>query len=159
MIVVGMAEVKFGTSSDVLVTRGLGSCVGIAIYDPVKKVIGLVHAGWRGTVKEIAKKSVLLFKESFASRPQDIIACLGPSIGSCCYEVQDDVSRYFDKQYVKKNHLDLWLANKEQLLSQGVKECHVEVSGFCTMCHQEWFFSHRASSGKTGRMMAAMKLM
>ncbi len=135
-------------------------CLPVLLYDPVRHAIGLAHAGWKGTVKGIAAKTVSAMVEAYGSRPADIIAGLGPCIGPCCYQVGTEVI-----ETVKANcsrwqgllrpqgdgsvHFDLWEANRRQLAEGGVGK--IEVSQLCTACRTDEFFSHRAEGGRTGR--------
>lgn len=135
-------------------------CVPLLLYDPVRRVLGLAHAGWRGTVGGMAIEAVRAMTEAFGTRPADLIAGVGPSIGPCCYEVGPEVAQQVRRQFemggswlLPQNggsvHLDLWAANRWQLESAGVGQ--VEVGGLCTACHTDEFFSHRAEKGRTGR--------
>ncbi len=134
-------------------------CVPLVLYDPVCRVLGLAHAGWRGTVHGVALEAARAMVQAFGSRPADIVAGVGPSIGPCCYEIGSEVAarirsnfRQGEWLYPRPDsaiHLDLWMANRQQLERAGVRQ--VEVAGVCTACHTEEFFSHRAERGVTGR--------
>ena len=155
-------------ATDVLLTDQPGiplmqrfaDCVPSVLYDPVRRVLGLAHAGRRGTVQGVVLEAVRTMVQAFGSRPSDIIAGLGPSIGPCCYEIGPEVAaqvragfregdRWLLPQAGGAIHLDLWAANRQQLEAAGVGQ--VEVAGLCTACHTEEFFSHRAERGRTGR--------
>lgn len=137
-------------------------CVPVIIYDTKKSVLSIVHAGWRGTAGSIAKNGVQLMVEHFGSRPGDIIAAVGPAIGSCCYPTGEDVatklaatvSNIADLVTYKEGvpYPDLKAVNAMQLLESGVAE--VDVTDICTACQPELFYSHRQSGGKTGRQGA-----
>jgi YfiH family protein len=142
-------------------------CVPILFYDPVRGAVGLAHAGWRGTVACIARATVRRMVEAFGCRPADIRAGIGASIGPCCYEVGDEVVEAARAAFPNARHLlrrqdggrwhfDLWAANCHQLALEGVKE--IEVSGFCTACRTNEWFSHRAEEGRTGRLGAVIGL-
>jgi len=142
-------------------------CVPILLYDPVKKVIGTVHAGWQGTVKKIAKAAVEKMIECYDSIPENLLAGIGPSICQSCYEVGAEVRKAFlsnfakeGEQYFSKEngdyHLDLWGANRDVLKAAGVHQ--IEVAGICSACHLEDWYSHRAENGKTGRFAVLMAL-
>ena len=144
-------------------------CVPVFIVDKVKKVIAVVHAGWRGSAAGISSKVVELFCKQYLSNPQDILAAIGPSIGICCYEVdsvaaeafgaqKDSESFLFPAKAKNKWMLDLPEANRRQLLNCGIPEANVELSGYCTMCNQDLFFSHRGSGGVTGRQINFMMI-
>lgn len=136
-------------------------CVPILLADKRTGAIGLAHAGWRGTVAGIAAKTVQAMQEALGSRLQDILAAIGPSIGACCYEVDDFVrgraqgyERFFAAVPDKLGHymLDLWEYNRAVLLKAGVLPQHIAVSQVCTEHNSQLFCSHRAEHGYTGRM-------
>ena len=142
-------------------------CVPIMLYDPSHHVIGLVHAGWLGTIRGVAQSAVQGMVDNFNSDPTEIRAGLGPSIGPDHYEIGDDVVSkvqeiYKDKatRYLRANHasvnFDLWAANHDQLQEIGVG--HIEVTEICTACHAEDWYSHRAEEGQTGRFGALIGL-
>jgi hypothetical protein len=142
-------------------------CVPILLFDPVKSVIGIIHAGWQGTVKMIAKAAIEKMESCYASKPETLLAGIGPSICQSCYEVGMEVHQAFltnfgkqGEEYFNKQdgryYLDLWKANRDVLQSAGIQQ--IEVAGICTACHQEDWFSHRAENGKTGRFAVLMAL-
>jgi hypothetical protein len=143
-------------------------CTPILLYDPRKAVVGLVHAGWLGTVKHAAAEAVKAMRAAYGSKPADICAAIGPSIGPDHYEVGLDVEvhvRYafgpeaaslLHRNHGSKAHFDLWAANKLALNQVGVEQ--VEVAGLCTVCHPDDWFSHRGQKGKTGRFGALIGL-
>jgi len=137
------------------------------VHDPVKKVVGVSHAGWMGTVRDVAGATIKAMQEKYGSAPSDIIACIGPSIGPDHYEVGEDVisqvRQTFGKDsdlvlpsHNKSPHFDLWKANEFLLERAGVTQ--IENSKICTACHTEDWFSHRAEKGKTGRFGALISL-
>ena len=140
-------------------------CVPLYFADPVKRVIGLSHSGWRGTVAKIGKVTVEKMKEEYGCHPEDILAAIGPSICQDCYEVSEDVilefqkafeEKYWEKLFYKKKNgkyqLDLWEANHIIFLKAGIKEEHISMPGICTCCNPEFLFSHRASHGRRGNL-------
>jgi polyphenol oxidase len=143
-------------------------CVPVVLFDPVKKVVGLVHAGWQGTVKEIAGEAVQQMRLLYGCLPENILAGIGPSIGVDHYEVGEDVVTCvetvfgdYSKLLLKhKNlthaHFDLWQANKWVLEKNGVK--NIEIAGICTACNVKEWYSHRGENGKTGRFGAVIYL-
>jgi len=145
-------------------------CVPILFFDPVKKIIGAAHAGWRGTVNKIAVETVNKMREVYGCRIDDIHAGIGPSIGPCCYKVGDDVVgevlHAFGTagKFIKYNSsdsstvFDLWYANKYLLMEIGLKEENIETANICTICHSDEFFSSRAGKGITGRFGAGIML-
>jgi YfiH family protein len=160
----------------------VADCVPVSLYDPIKRVIGLAHAGWRGTVAGVAARTVERMMNEFDTDPTDLVAGIGPSIGPCCYEVGPEVADEFHaRQPLVANHvllagevasagefdasvnedryrLDLWRANTLQLVTAGVFEANIGVAGICTACNTADFFSHRAEGGCTGRGGALMML-
>ncbi|MBN2103831.1 peptidoglycan editing factor PgeF [bacterium] len=136
----------------------VADCVPVFFYDPSVPCIGLAHAGWRGTAARITWKTVNTMVRSFKADPKSIRAFIGPSIGPCCYQVGKEVQPRFHSQYVFHDHLDLWGCNRDQCQEAGILDQHIQISGVCTRCNPEFFFSHRASGGKTGRMMAVIML-
>lgn len=122
----------FGTFAD---------CVPIFIYEPGSGFSGLIHAGWRGTVGEIAKKFIKAAKGEKVA-PADILVAMGPHIKKCCFEVGEDVLELFGGEVKKSGFVDLSLALKKQFLNEGVKEKNIEVSTICTLCGNG-YFSHR----------------
>jgi YfiH family protein len=152
--------------ADASITAGPGlflsvqvaDCVSVFLVDPVKKAAGLAHAGWRGTEKAIAAKTAAKMAVAFGCSARDITAFIGPSIGPCCCEVGEETASLFPSRYVVGGRLDLWRANEDQLVDAGLRRENVIQSRLCTACHGEWFFSHRASGGKTGRMLGILGL-
>lgn len=145
-------------------------CTPILLADPVSRAIGVAHGGWKGTVSSIAAKTVKRMEEEFGSRPENILAAIGPNIGACCYEVGDEVAQRFqeafplfkDKILVRgksvKYHLDLAETNKRQLLQAGVAEENIDVAHVCTSCNNRQFFSYRGDHGQTGRIAAVLSI-
>ena len=142
-------------------------CVPILIYDKEKRVIAAVHAGWRGTVGRIVEKTLEAMKSHYGTDGKDVIACIGPSISLEAFEVGDEVydafaEAGFDMSAIAKKyekwHLDLWEANRLQLLAQGVWPEHIEVSGICTYQQHENFFSARRLGIKSGRILSGVML-
>ncbi|NVO19814.1 MAG: peptidoglycan editing factor PgeF [Bacteroidetes bacterium] len=142
----------------------VADCVPVLFYDPVKRVIGIAHAGWRGTVRRIVPATVEMMVSHYGCDPADILAGIGPSIGPCCYEIGDEVihrvhsmesnSRNYLIEHGKgsKPHFDLWASNRDQLLESGVRQENIEIMEICTKCNSDTFFSSRAGNGTTGRL-------
>jgi polyphenol oxidase len=142
-------------------------CTPILLYDPKKQVVGLVHAGWQGTVKKAAGAAVKMLQAAYGSRPADILAAIGPSIGPDHYEIGPDVIEQVRNSFngasdsllvshAGQIHFDLWAANRLALEQAGVGQ--VEVAGLCTACQPDDWYSHRAQQGKTGRFGALIAL-
>jgi YfiH family protein len=142
-------------------------CVPVLIYDPANRAMALVHSGWRGTTLGAARAAVESMVREFGSRPADMVAAIGPSIGPCCYEVGGEVIEAIQKAFspadsllprkgAGRRHLDLWSANWRWLSECGIRR--IEVSEVCTACNTHDFYSHRAENGKTGHFAAVMSL-
>ena len=153
----------------VLVTQ-YADCTPLAFYDPVTKTVATSHAGWRGTVAEIAAKTVSIMVESFGCKPENILVGIGPNIGSCCYEVDDPVINEInkltlpqrDKCYTAKSDgkymLDLREVNRQILINSGILAKNIDVADLCTCCNSELFHSHRATKGKRGTLALMISL-
>jgi polyphenol oxidase len=161
------ADIILTDRPEVTLFMRFADCVPILLHDPIKKVIGVSHAGWMGTVRDVAGATVNAMRERYGSNPSDIVACIGPSIGPDHYEVGVDVilqvQRLFDQDsdqvlhpHEGKIHFDLWRANQYLLERAGVNQ--IELAGICTACHTEDWYSHRAEKGKTGRFGALISL-
>jgi polyphenol oxidase len=140
-------------------------CTPVMLYDPRRRAFALVHSGWRGTVAGAVTVAIAAMIEAFGSKPAELIAGVGPSIGPCCYEVGDEVAsavrasfadaeRLLPRNGSERRHFDLWSANRHWLAEAGVRQ--VEVAGICTACHMDEFFSYRGGKGRTGHFGALM---
>lgn len=158
----GRADALVTDRPEVTLFLRFADCVPLALFDPRRRAVGLVHAGWRGTLAKVAAEAVRTLVERYDSDPADIIAAIGPSIGPCHYAVGADVVTQTravfdddaDELLISRNghdgyHLDLWAANARILRQAGVKQ--IEVARLCTVCRNTEFFSHRAEGGVTGR--------
>lgn len=161
------ADIIFTDNPNVSLFMRFGDCVPIMFHDPQKNVIGIAHAGWMGTLRGVVKAAVEGMRSHYGSKPENIVAGIGPSIGVDHYEVGGEVIAQFQKEYKSdtdrilqtrngSTYLDLWAANEIQLKDAGVQQ--IQVSEVCTACHLEDWFSHRAERGKTGRFGALMAL-
>lgn len=136
-------------------------CPLILVYDPNVRAVGVVHAGWRGTVRRITENLVTTMTKTFNCQPVDMIAGIGPAICVDCYEVGSEVVEAASQQLsdlneliIRKDHkcyFDLIKANEQQLLGAGLQPEQIETSGFCTGCHNEWFHSYRREGKQAGR--------
>ena len=146
-------------------------CVPLYFVDPVKKVIGLSHSGWRGTVGKIGLETVRIMKDEFGCNEKDILAAVGPSICQDCYEVSKDVivmfkenfdEKYWDDLFYKKDNgkyqLNLWKANEIVFLEAGITKEHMAVTNVCTHCNSDIFYSHRTTGDRRGNMCAFLEL-
>lgn len=173
----------------------VADCVPVLVADVKRRAVAAFHAGWRGTLKRIVERGIGTMRLRYGSRPEDLIAVVGPSIGACCYSVGEEVRHEFESQFVYSEelfsevydsdpvrekypllfltarapghsnigpqiHLDLWEANRRQLLDAGLKAKRITVVGECTACArvggQLKYFSHRGESGFAGRMMGVV---
>lgn len=146
-------------------------CVPLYFVDPVQRVIGLSHSGWRGTVGKIGQITIEKMHETYGTKAEDVLAAIGPSICQSCYEVSEEVIVEFQAQFNRKNwndlyykkqngkyQLDLWKANELILIEAGVKKEHLSITNVCTCCNSDLLFSHRASHGKRGNLGAFLAL-
>ena len=143
-------------------------CVPLYFVDTKKKVIGLAHSGWRGTVGRIGGKMLQLMQGEYGCKSEDILAAVGPSICKDCYEVSQDVADIFKKEFGEavltegkapgKYQLDLWTANELVLQQAGLSREQITVTDICTCCNPTLLFSHRASAGKRGNLGAFLML-
>ncbi|MCX5843196.1 MAG: peptidoglycan editing factor PgeF [Deltaproteobacteria bacterium] len=139
-------------------------CVPIFFVDKVKHIVGVAHAGWKGTALNIGAKVVDTFLEKFSSHVDDIIAAIGPAIGPCCYQVGELVYHAMEPHNNREHFfcpcsqegrwfLDLPLANELQIASKGIKRTHIYSAHYCTSCNTGIFYSHRGEGKKTGRQL------
>lgn len=144
-------------------------CVPVLMYDPFQKIIAVVHAGWRGTVNKIVEKTVQKMISGYGSRPQNIYAAIGPSIGPKAYEVGNEVvdsvknsfSQY-EKLLIKNNsgkfHFNLWEANMQLLQVNNIPFDNIEVLGECSFELADKYYSARREGVETGRMVSGLYL-
>lgn len=156
----------YTSDHNILLTSAYADCVPLYFYAPTKQLIGLAHAGWKGTVKDIAGKMVQLWTEQEKVAPEDIYVTLGPAIEKCCYVVDDRVidqvkniiseNQFFPYEEICKGQYRLHLKqlNHYLLRQAGVPENNILISSYCTSCKNDLFFSHRKDGGKTGRMLS-----
>jgi hypothetical protein len=143
-------------------------CVPVLLYDPVRRAAGAVHAGWRGTVGKIVAHTVAAMRETFGTHPADLVAGIGPSICADVYEVGEEVLAAVENAFGAteglivrrtaggKGYIDLWEANRRQLLAAGVPNESIEIAGLCTYRHADQFFSARKSQNRAGRFAAGI---
>jgi YfiH family protein len=159
----------------VLLAMYFADCVPLYFYDPVTASLGLAHAGWKGTVSEVAVKTVKKMTDTYGAKPENLLAVIGPSIGACCYEVDESVlqhvrpllkslqenNRSLDAESIiqplptsDRAHLDLKHLNRHLMIKAGIMPSRIEMSTWCTGCRTDLLFSHRKENGVTGRMMS-----
>ena len=149
---------------DSLITKKYGillgiqvaDCLPIFIADKNKSIIGLIHAGWRGSDLGVTRNTVALIKKDFHVSPTDIITFIGPSIRSCCYEVGEEVAERFDSKHLIRNsnnhyYLDLVGVNLEQLKIAGLKNHNIRIDKRCTRCSKGILHSFRRDGKRAGR--------
>ncbi|CAM3726697.1 peptidoglycan editing factor PgeF [Cohnella lubricantis] len=166
---------------DLLLVMYFADCVPLYFYDPETGAMGLAHAGWKGTVADIAGETVRTMAASFGTRPENLLAAIGPSIGPCCYEVDEPVMKHvrplvselmgeseslagagFESRgnppFIERGNgrasLDLKEINRHLMIKAGILPSRIELSSWCTGCRTDLFFSHRKENGATGRMMS-----
>ena len=147
-------------------------CVPLYLVDPVHHAIGLSHSGWRGTVRRMGQVTMDAMKEAFGTRPEDVTACIGPSICRDCFEVGDEVAEAFadafDPKYRDalyranakpgKYQLDLWKANEIIFQEAGVPKEQIHTTNICTMCNSDYLFSHRRVGEERGNLAAFLSI-
>ncbi|MGA1980995.1 MAG: peptidoglycan editing factor PgeF [Acidobacteriaceae bacterium] len=176
----------------------VADCVPVLVADVRRRAVAAFHAGWRGTLKRIVERGIGTMRLRYGSRPEDLVAAVGPSIGACCYSVGEVVRHEFESQFAyveelfsevydsdpvrekypllfltarapghsnigPQIHLDLWEANRRQLLDAGLKAKRIAVVGECSACARVKggglkYFSHRGESGFAGRMIGVVGL-
>ena len=165
--VVGQGDAIITADPGVYLSMRFADCVPILLCDPLRRAVGLAHAGWRGTVKNVAGAVVQAMVDELGCSTQAMTAVVGPAIGPCCYQVgqqviqavetavgrdgsaDEDGRALFSRRHEGYAYFDLWEANRRQLAAAGVGR--VVIAGLCTACHTDHFFSHRAEQGHTGR--------
>jgi hypothetical protein len=161
----------------VLIAAGTADCVPVLVVDTARRAVGAFHAGWRGTVAGVVEQGIALMRSQYGSHPEDLAAAVGPAIGVCCYTVGEEVRERFVAAYKYGRELfrekpsdggatprlsvDLWQANRRQLLDSGLAAERITVIGECTACTslasgERRYFSHRAEHGHAGRMLNAV---
>ena len=140
-------------------------CLPVLIADTKRRAVAAFHAGWRGTLKGVVEQGVGSMREEFGSDPKDLMAAIGPGIGSCCFAVGAEVRKLFAARFSYAEELfiagealrmDLVEANRRQLLAAGLSPETIFAMRECTSCRTDRYFSYRAEGGKTGRMMAVI---
>jgi len=161
----GEADGMITAATDIFLGVLTADCVPILFVVPKNKLVAVVHAGWRGTLAGIAEKAARLFTDQLHVSPHEIEVALGPSIGSCCYEVKDDVTGPLLKRWDgiaetsiqkrnRKTYLDLRQLNRGVLLETGIAATNIFQIGPCTSCSPNDFFSYRRERSETGRQLS-----
>jgi YfiH family protein len=152
---------------DILVTTvpGLGvlikqaDCQAVMFFDPVTRVVANVHCGWRGQVKNILGETVALLRARFGTRPADLYAAVGPSLGPCCAEFKNfrrEIPQALWAYQVRPTYFDLWRLSRDQLAAAGLAPARIELAGLCTRCGGADFYSYRRDrvTGRQGAVIA-----
>ena len=153
-----------------LVVR-VADCAPILMADRRLGVVAAVHAGWRSTMQSIVPRAIEALSGTYGSRPGDLTVAIGPSLGSCCGEMGEEVveafrqaghdaafiDRWFARGPGRRPHFDLWQANIDQLMAAGVESQAIHLSGLCTRTHADQFHSYRAAGSAAGRMAAVIR--
>jgi len=161
------ADIILTDQPDLTLYMRFADCVPLLFQDARKGIVGVAHAGWMGTLRDVAKSTVTAMHKEYGSNPADIVAGIGPSIGPDHYEIGSDVILQVMQKFENESdrvlrshngriHFDLWKANQMLLERAGVGL--IEVAGICTACHTRDWFSHRAEKGRTGRFGALITL-
>lgn len=143
-------------------------CTPLTFYDYKQNIIGVAHAGWKGTLYKIGEEMIKTFISEYNSKPENLIVGIGPSLSQDCFEVDFDVAEMFlnvNKTYSKfmykknnKAYIDLWGINEFLLIENGVLKENIENMNICTKCNMDLFFSHRGQKGERGIMASIMML-
>jgi hypothetical protein len=147
-------------------------CVPLYLADSVHRAIGLSHSGWRGTVNRMGRETLSAMGKAFGTKPEDVIACIGPSICRDCFEVGKEVVDAFQAAFDPRWHgslfapngkpgkyqLDLWKANEIILEEAGVPLSQIHTTNICTMCNSDYLFSHRRVGEERGNLGAFLCL-
>lgn len=155
---------------DIALVTFYADCVPVFFFEPHKKVIGVSHSGWRGTVKEIAKETVMKMQEEYDIDISKVEVAIGPSIGSCCFEVGDEVYdefvsilRWSEKFCFKSDkgkwHINLQKIIEQSLINYGLDKNKISVPDICTKCNNDVFFSFRGDNGKTGNLAGIIQIL
>lgn len=142
-------------------------CPLILAADPVSGAVGLAHASWRGTVGKIGSELVSQLVSRYRADPADLVACICPSAGPCCYEIGPDVvqiasaslglrAQQFIERRINKTYFDLWAANLDELIQAGMDRSNIHTAGVCTLCRNDLFPSHRVEGDQAGRFVAVI---
>ena len=182
----GEPAARLDATGDAMITRlrGVGlywavaDCAAVLLADPAHGAIGLAHAGWRGTAGAILSRTLAAMAHAYGTHPADVYAGVGPSIGPCCYEVDEHVQAAFAAHPLahatgvfstvtvadgaggerESLRVDLAASNRAQLRALGVSDDHIETSDFCTGHRRDLFYSHRMEGGRTGRFAVVLAL-
>ena len=164
--------VKFlTTKADVVLTNAPGcaagirtaDCVPILVADPENRAVAAIHGGWRGLAGGVVDSAIKEMRKNYSSRPEKLVASIGPHIMSCCYEVGPEVSRVFEDRFGSelirpgekdRAFLDLNMAARSALLNAGLSEKNIDGTNMCTRCNEDLFYSYRRDGKGAGRQLS-----
>ncbi|MDW7671551.1 MAG: peptidoglycan editing factor PgeF [Bacillota bacterium] len=144
-------------------------CIPLYLIDPVQRAVGMGHAGWRGTVENLAGKMIRKMVRAYGTNPKNVLAGIGPSIHACCFLIREDVKRQmlqhlpFTAEHMRQVNKDQWslslqAVNRQLLWKEGVPDSQIFSSGVCTCCQHNLLFSHRKQGEKRGTMAALIQI-
>ncbi|MBI3356621.1 MAG: peptidoglycan editing factor PgeF [Nitrospirae bacterium] len=153
----------------IMIAVRTADCVPVLVYDPKRRVVAAIHAGWRGAVAGIVPKTFALMESRFGSAPEDLRVSIGPSAGGCCYEVDEPVLDRLRREFSAwekvirgqrrgKAHLDLKALIRKQAQTAGTSPKSITAVNLCTICHDDLFFSYRREGRVIGTMVSAIGL-
>lgn len=156
----GIGDAMVTDISQKLLTIQVADCQSILLYDPIQRVIANVHSGWRGSIKNIIGRTIVVMKKFFKCTAADMIAGIGPSLGPCCAEFVNyrrEIPQIFWHYKSISDHFDFWALSRDQLVDAGILRENIETANICTKCNTATFFSYRGE-GQTGRFAAVIGL-
>ena len=166
------ADIILSDDPSVAIGVRVADCAPVLLYDPVRRVVGAAHAGWRGTAAGAAAAAVRAMEKELGSHPANIVAAIGPCLGACCGEVGPEVveafraggadraslAAWFTPGAGDRSFLDLERANRDQLTAAGLYPDAIFTSGLCTKTHRDRLHSYRGDGQASGRMLAAIRI-
>jgi len=166
------ADIIISDDPGVAIGVRVADCAPILLFDSSRRVVGAVHAGWRGTAAGAARAAIQSMRSTFGCDPSAMVAAIGPCLGACCGEMGPevvdlfkaaghapaDIDRWFTAGKTARPYLDLERANRDQLVSAGVLTQNIYASGLCTKTHRDRLHSYRADGARAGRLLAAIRL-
>jgi YfiH family protein len=152
--VIGQGDALITDQPGVLLSVRTADCLPVLMSDIRHRAVSAVHAGWRGTVLEIAPKAVQAMADRFGTRPADLRVAIGPGIGRCCFEVGPEVAVQFGLS--GRTRIDLAETNRRQLVQMGIPAGQIVLSGLCSCCDPERYHSFRRDREAAGRMVSAI---
>ncbi len=136
----------------------VADCQAVMLVDPDRQVVANIHAGWRGSIKNILGRTISTMQDRFGCNPRDLVAGIGPALGPCCAEFinyRTEIPEKFWNYKDKSHHFDFWAISRDQLVAGGLRAEKIAISRICTKCSTDQFFSYRGE-GNTGRFAAVI---